>query len=244
MTINIKIDNFEGPFDLLLHLIKKNKMEIQNVKILDVTTQYLDLLKELKEMDLDITSEFILIAATLIEIKSKSLLPKIKNIDEDDGEDPTKVLLRKLIEYNKFKLAAKYLKSKEDIEGRVFTKKGEIIEDLGRNFSIKDILKDVSLFSLYKIYENVISNYKNKQNVENIIQKEINIDEFKVENKMEDLRLKLIKSKYISFREIKDFCSCKMEIVVTFLAMLELIKLKEIKIVQKSNFEDIYIKGV
>ena len=92
----IKINNFEGPFDLLLHLIKKNQMSIYNVKIYEITTQYLNYLNEMKEMDLEITSEFIVVAATLIEIKSKHLLPKQKKEEEEDEEDSEKNLLEKL----------------------------------------------------------------------------------------------------------------------------------------------------
>lgn len=123
MSISIKIENFEGPFDLLLYLIKKNKMEIYDIKIHDITTQYLDYINNMKEMDLDITSEFIVIAATLLEIKSKMLLPK-ENIDnEDTEEDPRKYLMDKLIEYKKFKKVADWLKEKEkDFRDYVFQK--------------------------------------------------------------------------------------------------------------------------
>ncbi|NOV88853.1 chromatin segregation and condensation protein Rec8/ScpA/Scc1 (kleisin family) [Clostridium acetobutylicum] len=124
MTLNINIDNFQGPFDLLLHLIRKNKMDIYDIKIFDITNQYIQYLNEMKEMDLEITSEFIVMAATLIEIKSKYLLPKTKEEEEEKEEsDPTKELVSKLVEYKKFKLAADFLKNRELDYGEVFSKK-------------------------------------------------------------------------------------------------------------------------
>jgi len=108
--LNIKISNFEGPFDLLLHLIKKNKMDIYNVKIYEITNQYIEYIKEMKELDLEITSEFIVMAATLIEFKSKMLLPKIKKEEDEDEERYKEDLLQKLIEYKKFKKASIYFR--------------------------------------------------------------------------------------------------------------------------------------
>ncbi|GAE02350.1 segregation and condensation protein A [Clostridium botulinum B str. Osaka05] len=108
MPLNIKIHNFDGPFDLLLHLIKKNKMEIYDVSIYEITNQYLQYLNRMEELDLEITSEFIVMAATLIEIKSKYLLPKVEEEKEEEENDPQKELLDKLLEYKKFKAAAEF----------------------------------------------------------------------------------------------------------------------------------------
>ena len=109
--LKIKIADFEGPFDLLLHLIKKNKMDIYNIEIYKITNQYLESLNEMKEMDLEITSEFVVIAATLIEIKSKKLLPKVKVEEEESEEDIEKRLMEKLIEYKKFKAVSEFFKN-------------------------------------------------------------------------------------------------------------------------------------
>src|SRR3712207_4469850 len=110
MSLNIKIENFEGPFDLLLHLIKKNEMDIYDIKIYEITTQYLNYINNMKELDLEVTSEFIVIAATLLEIKSKMLLPKqVVEENEEDAEDPRQELINKLLEYKKFKQVADYL---------------------------------------------------------------------------------------------------------------------------------------
>ena len=127
--IKVKVADFEGPFDLLLHLIKKNKMDIYNVEIFKITNQYLGYLEDMKKMDLEITSEFIVIAATLIEIKSKSLLPKVKKEDDEvDEEDIEKALLEKLIIYKKIKASTEFFKKKALNVGCTYSKKAEVIE--------------------------------------------------------------------------------------------------------------------
>ena len=178
----IKIDNFEGPFDLLLHLIKKNQMNIYNVEISEITNQYLQYLDKMKEMDLDITSEFIVIAATLIEIKSKTLLPKIKKEDdEEDEEDIEKKLLEKLILYKKIKEATNFFKERYSDSGSIFTKKPEIIEEVKEKPSKnEDILKNVTLLDLYNIFNNLLEIYRNKQNRANVIEKKIYVDKYKI----------------------------------------------------------------
>ena len=128
--LKIKVADFEGPFDLLLHLIKKNKMDIYNVEIYKITNQYLESLNEMKEMDLEITSEFVVIAATLIEIKSKKLLPKVKVEEEENEEDIEKRLMEKLIEYKRFKAVSEFFKERYTSSGEVYSKKPEVIEEV------------------------------------------------------------------------------------------------------------------
>lgn len=246
MPLNIKIDNFEGPFDLLLHLIKKNQMDIYDIKIYEVTNQYLEYINEIKEMDLEITSEFIVIAATLLEIKSKMLLPKMKEEDTavDEDSDPRKELVSKLIEYKKFKYIAQYLKDREEMTGIVFSKKPEIIEeDKGKNDD-KEMFKGITMLELYNIYNKLIERYNNKINRENIIEREIPIDMYKIEDKIIDIRQKVSSCNYLLFSNIIKECNNKVEIIVTFLAILELIKLKDIKATQEKNFTEIYLEGI
>lgn len=245
MSLNIKIDNFEGPFDLLLHLIKKNKMDISEVKIYDITNQYLEYIHAMEELDLEITSEFIVIAATLIEIKSKLLLPKQKD-DENamdlDEKDPEKELIEKLIQYKKFKAAALLLKERELGTGRMFSKKPEIIEEKKKNVDPKDFLQGVNILKLYELYSNLIATYRNKKNIANVIEKEIPIDKFKIEDKMDYLKQSIEFGKKIGFSNIINECTSKIEVVVTFLALLELIKLRYIIVVQEQNFTEIYVE--
>ncbi len=240
-VLNIKINNFEGPFDLLLHLIKKNQMDIYDIKIYDITNQYLEYLRNMKELDLEITSEFIVMAATLLEVKSKMLLPKVKLDEEEKEEDPRKILTEKLIEYKKFKQAAEYLKLKKGETGIMYSKKPEIIEDR-KIISNENIFKDITMLDLFNIYNELINTYKSKKNTENNIQREIPIDKYKLEDKMEELKHKLQHKSIIKFSEIIKQCECKVEVIVTFLAILELTKEKNIKVIQEENFGKIYIE--
>lgn len=241
----IKIDNFEGPFDLLLHLIKKNKMSIYNVEIYKVTNQYLNYLDQMKEMDLEITSEFIVIAATLIEIKSKTLLPKVKKEDEDeDEEDIEKKLLEKLALYKKIKESTAFFRDRYVEGGSVFTKKPEIIEPLEEKEPVKndDLLKNVTLLDLFHIYNNLLEIHRNKQNRGNVIQKKIYVDRYKIEDKLAYLTEKLKDVTVTEFDELMVECECKMEAIVTFLALLEMIKQRSVKVYQNESFDHIMIE--
>jgi segregation and condensation protein A len=245
MSLNIKVRNFEGPFDLLLHLIKKSEMDIYDIRIYEITNQYLSILDDMKEMDLEITSEFILVAATLLEIKSKMLLPKEKNKKSEEEEiDPRKQLMDRLIEYKKFKVVAEYLRSKKDELGTYFTKKPEIIEERHDSISNEDILKGITMLDLYNLYNELINRYMNKINTENIMQTQIPMDKYKIEDKMEELKQRFITKTRVNFSEVVLECKDKLEVVVSFLAMLELIKLRTIKVIQENNFKDIYIERI
>ena len=230
----IKVADFEGPFDLLLHLIKKNKMNIYNVEIYKVTNQYLRYLDEMKEMDLEITSEFIVVAATLIEIKSKTLLPKHK-VEEEDEEDIEKKLLEKLIIYKKIKEATEFFKGK-------YTKKAEVIEEIKGPVDNDELLRNVTLLDLYNIYNNLLEIYLNKQNKGNVIQKKIYVDKYKIEDKFDYLSEKLKEKKITEFSDLMMECECKLECVVTFLALLELMKQRMVKVYQTGSFGEILIE--
>jgi len=238
---NIKINDFEGPFDLLLHLIKKNQMSIYNVKIFEITNQYLKYINEMKEMDLEITSEFIVVAATLIEIKSKYLLPKPKKEDENE-EDYEKNLLEKLIVYKKIKGVSTFFKERYISAGEVYGKKPEVIEDKREDVVNKDLFKDISLIELYNIYNNLLEIYNNKQNKNNVIQKKIYVDKYKIEDKLEYIMDKLKNENVNSFSELIENCECKLECIVTFLALLEMIKQRMVKVYQSDNFKNILIE--
>lgn len=245
MPLSIKVTNFEGPFDLLLHLIKKNEMNIYDINIFEITNQYLEYIKNMKEMDLEVTSEFIVIAATLIEIKSKHLLPKNKEENNKDEEhDVEKELLNKLIEYRKFKVIAENLKVREQNTGIMFSKKPEIIEEDSRNTKEVDFLKNITMLDLYNLYNNLIQAYLNKMNTNNIINKKIVVDEYKIEDKMEELKEKLNSFEKIHFTKLIYGYSSKIEVIVTFLALLELIKIRSVRVIQESNFKDIYLERV
>jgi len=244
MPLNIKLENFEGPFDLLLHLIQKNKMDIYNIKIHEITYQYLEYIKLMEEMDLEITSEFILIAATLIEIKSKLLLPKTKNDEIAAGieEDPAVELMNKLAEYKKFKLASNYLRKRMEETGAVYSKKAEIIEIDNKEKNPEDYLDKITLLDLYNLYFKLMENYNGKLNKLEVFKREIPVDKYKIENKMEYIITRLSHKNKETFSSFMEDCSSKIEAIVVFLALLELIKLKRVKAYQESSFKDIYLQ--
>jgi segregation and condensation protein A len=245
MPLSIKVTNFEGPFDLLLHLIKKNEMNIYDINIFEITNQYLEHLESMKEMDLEVTSEFIVIAATLIEIKSKHLLPKSKDEQsQGEEEDIEKELLNKLIEYRKYKIIAENLKVLEQGTGIIFSKKPEIIEEINKEVNETDFLKNVTMLNLYDLYSNLMQQYLNKMNTNNIINKRILVDEYKIEDKIVELKEKLDQWGKIHFTKLINDYSSKLEIIVTFLELLEMIKIRSVRVIQESNFKDIYLERV
>lgn len=242
MAVNIKISNFEGPFDLLLHLIKVNQLGIYDISIFEITNQYIEYINSMKEMDLEITSEFIVMAATLLEIKSRELLPKNKE-NETEEEDPKAKLIQKLIEYKKFKEVSLYLRRKEEEFGPFYVKKPEIIDDSFQKDLDKELFSGKTLMDLYKIYKELIERNKEKININGINDK-ISADTYKVEDKMEELRVRLNDNRVIEFSKLSLNCNNKLELVVTFLALLELVKQKEVKAVQRDNFNEIYIERI
>lgn len=243
MAVNIKISNFEGPFDLLLHLIKVNELGIYEISIFEITNQYIEYINSMKEMDLEITSEFIVMAATLLEIKSRELLPKNKE-DETEEEDPKAKLIQKLIEYKKFKEVSLYLRKKEEEFGHFYVKKPEIIDDSFEKDLDKELFSGKTLMDLYRIYKELIERNKEKINTNGINNDKISADTYRIEDKMEELKERLNVTKIIEFSKLSLGCNNKLELVVTFLALLELIKQKEVKAVQKDNFNEIYIERI
>lgn len=246
MTVNIKINNFEGPFDLLLHLIMKNKMEVYDIQIYEITNQYLEYLREMETMDLEITSEFIVIAATLIELKSISLLPKLKVEEDLESEelDPKLQLIFRLIEYKKYKTAAEFLRFKEKATGLSYSKKPEIIEEKEWTNNYTNLFKNVTMLTLYNIFNELMNNFNNKQNTENIIEQKVFMDRFKLEDKIDYIKEILIINYRVYFSSLIKDCSSRMEAVVTFLALLELIKQRSIKILQENNFMEIFMERI
>ncbi len=244
MALTIKTSNFEGPFDLLLHLIKKNQMDIYNISILDITNQYIGYLNEMKELDLDIASEFIVMATTLIELKSKVLLPKSKEPEVKEVDDAQE-LIDKLVQYKKFKNVSEFLGRKQINTGIIFTKKPEIIEDTReKKKDAKELLNGITMMDLYSIYIELMEIYKNKRNENFNIEERVQAEVFKIEDKMDYLKEVLGKSKNTTFTSIIENNKSKTEIIVTFLALLELIKLKDVRAVQHGNFGEIYLEEV
>ncbi|HEY5562499.1 MAG TPA: segregation/condensation protein A [Clostridiaceae bacterium] len=243
MNLNIKLDNYEGPFDLLLNLIKENEMDIYDIKILEITNQYLEHMKFIDQLDLEFTSEFIVMAATLMEIKSKLLLPIVKEEKDQEEIDPRQELMERLIEYKKFKLAASYLKKLEDDTGLIYSKMPEVIIQVKEEIKLSEVLKSISLIDIYNIYSALMKRFDSKQNTVTI-QSEIVMDLYKVDDKMDKLIKDIKACKKLNFTKYINECRDKMEVIVTFLALLEIIRLKVVKVYQVDNFSEIYIEGM
>ena len=233
MTYKVKLDIFEGPLDLLLYIIKKNELDIFDIPIAKITEQYLEYLEYMRLLDLSIAGEFLVMAATLMHIKSKMLLPPDEmQEEEEEMEDPRAELVRKLVEYKKFKEAAQDLKTLEEKRKEVYTRGFTDIENIA---SPDEMFFEVTLFDLISAFSKVL------KEVPKEIFQEIIKDEFTVEQKVHDLYHMLVVESEISLNSLFEKAKNKLEIIAFFLAILELIRLKEIMIIQKKIFGEIKI---
>ncbi|MGL5347489.1 MAG: segregation and condensation protein A [Peptostreptococcaceae bacterium] len=237
MKYNIQLQVYEGPLDLLYDLISKQKIDIKDISIIEITKQYINYIEMLEKMDLEITSEFITMASKLLEIKSKYLLYKQKN--EEEAEDPRLELMEKLEEYKKFKLAAENLKENVDYSNELFyRKKEEIIIDDKIDFdgisiqAIKNILPYILKVKTSEIKEKI-----KDERLDKIVKGRI----VSVEEKMTYIRDVMREKNEIRFTNIIHSCD-KNEVIATFLSVLELIKSKEVVVDQDIFFDDILIK--
>lgn len=244
MLYTIKIEAFEGPFDLLFHLIEKNEIDIYDIPIHDITDQYLRYIYEMEQLNLDITSEFLVMAATLIEIKSKMLLPQDVLIDEGEVVeeiDPRDELVKKLLEYKKYKAVTEEFKQRETLYTKLYFKKKEeiIIEGNDHDYN----LLNIKITDLIDVFDKLLKdNIKKNRVTDNNFIREINRDPVTIEKKSYELIARLKQNKKINFFHFFNTSNNKLDIVVTFLALLELIKLKRIKVDQSKSFDDIFIE--
>ncbi len=224
-NMKIRLDIFEGPLDLLLYLIKKDHLNIYDIPITVVVDQYLQFLELMKFLDINIASEYMVMAATLINIKSKTLLPKPPEPEEPEL-DPREELVKRLLEYEKFKEAAEYLKEKERDRLKYIARSSSEMES-------KEIYLEASIFDLISAFKSALSD------VPRDIFFEIIKDEFTVEQKIHDLLHLFLVKETVSLHDLFSSAKSKLEVVVIFLAILELIRLREIVAVQKELFGSI-----
>ena len=232
MEYKVTIDKFEGPLDLLLHLIKKSNINIVDINIVDITKQYLDYINEMEEMNLDIASEYLTMAAELIEMKSKILLPQ----QEEDAEDDRQNLINRLIDYEQYKQVIERFKTLELDRRDEFTK---VPEDLRKYDCVSEthLNNDITLNDLLDAF-NIFLQKKEKEKPLNT---KITTKEYSVSKRSEEIKQILNKKKKITFNELfKEYN--KSYIVVTFLAILNLSKKENIKLKQDNNFKEIYIE--
>ncbi len=226
MFLKVALPLFEGPLDLLLHLIKQNKIDIYDIPIALITKQYLEYIEFMKELDIEIASEFLLMAATLIYIKSKMLLPKQEN--EQEEEDPRQELVEQLVEYEKFKNCTNYFKERYQFWSNAFSRKVEDSEEV--------LLSELNIFDLLTALKKILERPEPKI----YITQEVVKVEDKINYILDFLKLKKSAKFYELFGEYNR--KNRIEIIVTFLALLELLRLKLVKAHQEQTFGEIYIK--
>jgi len=231
----VKLEIFEGPLDLLLFLIKRDEIDIYEISLERITKQYLEYLQAFKELNIDIAGEFVVMAANLIYLKSRSLLPADQQPPEEDAEedDPRWDLIRQLIEYKKFKEAAVQLHVRELEQERIFTRDG------GAQTALADAplpLGEVSIFQLINAFQNVIKRVEAREDL-----REIFGEHFTVSDKIDTILQRVAGGVRLRFSELFGEIASRVEIVVTFLALLELIRLKQVRATQANPFDEIEI---
>jgi segregation and condensation protein A len=246
MSISVKLEAFEGPLDLLLHLIDKNKVNIHDIPIALITDQYLEYIQRMETKNLDIMSEFLVMAATLINIKSKMLLPKDETKEEEE-EDPRQELVERLLEYKMYKYISYELKDLEIGAARIFFKQSTIpreIADYKEEIDTASLLSDLTLAKLHKIFQSVVKKQVDK--IDPIRSKfgRIEKEEINLSDKIKYIQEYGLLHKTFSFRGLLEAQTDKNDIIVTFLGILELMKIGQVEINQESLFDDIMISFI
>ncbi|MCQ2530898.1 MAG: segregation/condensation protein A [Lachnospiraceae bacterium] len=243
MDIAFKLSAFEGPLDLLLHLIEKNKVDIYDIPISMITDQYLEYLAEMDKHDAEVTSEFLVMAATLLDIKAKMLLPK--EVDaEGNEEDPRAELVQKLIEYKMYKFMSVELKDKAITASKAMFKGATIPEEVAQYEPPIDLdvfVGNVTIAKLKAVFDDVVKRNSELVNVEAMRYGRIQREAISIPDKIAELREFIGNHKQFSFREFIERQRTKMNIIVSFLAILELMKTGEIWAEQDGNDNDIIL---
>ncbi|OGP91020.1 MAG: hypothetical protein A2031_10190 [Deltaproteobacteria bacterium RBG_19FT_COMBO_43_11] len=225
----IKLDIFEGPLDLLLYLIKKNEIDIYNIPVALITEQYLQYLKMIKSLNLDLAGEYLVMASTLIHIKSRMLLPEPEEPEEEE-EDPRAELVRQLLEYKAFKEAAANLSQRPILERDVFTRAAFLPEEIEKLPPGEEELIEVSIFELIEAFHRLVTRIDRKELLE------IDLEKMSVTDIINDILERLSNEKNLTFEELLGERKERWRVIYTFLALLELIKLKMVKAYQTSAF--------
>ena len=233
----VKLEVFEGPLDLLLYLIKRDEIDIYDISIERITRQYLEYLQVFKELKIDIAGEFVVMAANLIYLKSRSLLPLDQQPPEEDAEedDPRWDLIRQLIEYKKFKEAAAQLHDRALEQERIFTRDGGSAAISGAPLP----LHEVGIFQLIHAFQEVIKRVEAQEDLQEIFG-----ERFSVSDKIEKILERVGDGAPVRFSELFGQIVSRVEIVVTFLALLELIRLNQVRAMQRKMFDEIEIAAI
>lgn len=243
MSLPVKIENFEGPLDLLLHLIDVNKFNIFDIPITEITEQYLEYVRNLKNSDLNVMSEFLVMAATLLEIKAKMLLPAEVN-EEGEEIDPREELVQKLLEYKMYKYMSYELKDRMQDAAKAMYKEPTIPEEVESYIEpvdLEKLLGDLTLQKLNNIFQSVMKRQNDKIDPVRSRFGKIEKEEVSLEEKLDFVECYAKEHGTFSFRNLLEGQKSKMQVVVTFLAILELMKTGKIRISQEGTFADIII---
>lgn len=234
MTYKVRLEIFEGPLDLLLYLVKQSHLEITQIPIAQITDQYLKYLELMQALDLDIAGDFLVMAATLMQIKSRSLLPpETLTPEEAEEPDPTQELIRRLQEYQRFKEAAELLGMMEKSR---LVQLNRPVPPEGAPVTQTEELKEASLFDLLNAFSQFMQGQISREMIHEIIR-----DEFTVEEKVAALRQMVRERGRLSVTELFGAARSKLEVIATFLGLLELIRLKEAQVQQSQLFGEILI---
>ena len=232
---NIKIENFEGPLDLLLYFIKRDKIDIYDIPITQITNEYISVIDEAKKLDVSIAGEFLFMASMLLRIKTQMLLPRQINDESLDIEDPRIDLVTQLLEYKKYKSIANKLKNLHfENKDSFFRNSSKVVYDQSPNAS--DFLNEVTLYDISKIFKDAVNNAPTQDSFE------IYRETVSLKDQQNFILQQFNNDKILSLKNLVKKLETKLEIIVTFLALLEMIKRSEIICSQKENFEDIEIK--
>lgn len=233
MSYQVKLNIFEGPLDLLLNLIKEQEIDIYDIPIASITRQYLEYLDLMRELNLEIAGEFLVMASTLTYIKSRMLLPPPQEPSEgeEEGEDPREELVRRLLEYQKYKGAAQNLRERESIFIDVFGRESP----LGLEGMEEDIYLEVSMFDLLSALNNVLQNVKERG------EQVIDVNELTVTDRINQILERLKESNPLAFTDLFVEVGHRMEVIVTFLALLELIRLRMVRVRQGTELGSIWV---
>ena len=232
---NIKIENFEGPLDLLLYFIKRDKIDIYDIPITQITNEYISVIDEAKKLDVSIAGEFLFMASMLLRIKTQMLLPRQINDESLDIEDPRIDLVAQLLEYKKYKSIANKLKNLHfENKDSFFRNSSEVVYDQSPNAS--DFLNEVTLYDISKIFKDAVNNAPTQDSFE------IYRETVSLKDQQDFILQQFNNDRILSLKNLVKKLETKLKIIVTFLALLEMIKRSEIICSQKENFEDIEIK--
>lgn len=243
MALSVKIESFEGPLDLLLHLIDVNKFNIFDIPIVEITAQYMEYLKSMETQDLNVMSEFLVMAATLLEIKAKMLLPVEVN-EEGEEIDPREELVGKLLEYKMYKYMSMELRERLSMSGKVLYKAPTIPEEVAQYetpVDLEELVGDLTLARLNTIFQSIMKRQTEK--IDPIRSKfgKIEQEEVSLDDKMMELRSFAEKNKTFRFSALLEGQKSRVQMIVTFLAVLELMKTGELSVVQEQAFDDMFI---